>query len=402
LISRGWLNESEENWSISGFMERRMRKKVNKERVPSVVGAGLIALDIILDENGQTAFAAGGTCANVLIALSYLGWKAKAVSRLGADYASEIVLEDLKIFGVDTTFAQLEPQTGTPVIVQRMRKDSDGRPYHTFSFTCPSCGRRLPSYQSVPAKAIEEKVEEITGGVKVAFLDRLSRGTINLASGVRDNGGIVVFEPSSVHDGKLFKEMLEICHIVKYSHERLLDYGDVQWGADVVVEIQTLGRGGVRFRQRDSRRRRTVWHHSDAPQLQNLADSCGAGDWFSAGIIHGLCRHGKKTLIGSGITEINRAVAFAQRLSVWNCGYVGARGGMYSASGRSVLKSIARLQDSLVAPHPKPERDGITARICGCTSQHINLEPHPSSSFQRTRCAGAQLGKTVDLTGSQR
>jgi sugar/nucleoside kinase (ribokinase family) len=346
-----------------------MRRRTTKEKVPSVVGAGLIALDIIVDKNRTTALAAGGTCANVLIALSYLGWEAKAVSRLGVDYAAEIVLEDLKTFGVDVTFAQLEPQAPTPVIVQRMRKDRDGRPYHTFSYSCPSCGRRLPSYQPVPANVLEGEMSQIADGVKVAFMDRLSRGAINLASKVSANGGIVVFEPSSVHDGKLFNEMLDICHIVKYSHERLLDYGDLQWGSNVALEIQTLGRGGVRFRHQDARRRRTMWHHSEAPPMQNLVDSCGAGDWFSAGIIHGLCRQGKKSLIRSGIAEINRAVAFAQRLSVWNCGYVGARGGMYSASGRAALKSIARLQDRLVAPPPNPETDRVTARICGCVGE---------------------------------
>ncbi len=132
--------------------------------IPSAVGAGLVALDIIVDENKKTAFAAGGTCANVMIGLSYLGWKSRVVSRLGVDYASEIVLDDLKTFGVNTSFAQIEPRARTPVIVQRMRKDSDGRPYHTFSFSCPSCGRRLPSYQAVPAKCAGREDRRNFGG----------------------------------------------------------------------------------------------------------------------------------------------------------------------------------------------------------------------------------------------
>lgn len=352
---------------ISGFMEKPMRNKMKTTKAPSIIGAGLIALDLILDEHGKTSFAGGGTCANVLTALSYLGWNARAVGRLGADYAAEIVLEDLKIFGVDVTFAQLEPRKATPVIVQRMRKDVDGRPYHTFSFSCPSCGRRLPSYQPVPARVIEGQIDALLSGVKVAFFDRLSRGMIALAARVADTGGIVIFEPSSVQDTRLFKEMLELCHVVKYSHERLVDYGDVRWGANVTIEIQTLGRGGVRFRHRDDHHRRTIWHHSDAPALDRLVDSCGAGDWFSAGIIHALCRQGKKALVRLSIMEINRAMTFAQRLSVWNCGYIGARGGMYSPVGRSALRSIARLQDSVVAPQPRPERDSITAKVCGCS-----------------------------------
>lgn len=352
-----------------------MRKRVRNTRMPTIVGAGLIALDIIVDESGKTALAAGGTCANVLVALAYLGWEARAVSRIGADYAADLVLDDLRTFGVDVGFANIEPHAPTPVIVQRLRKDLSGRPYHTFSFCCPNCGRRLPSYQAVPASSLADKTNEITKGADVGFFDRLSRSTINLASDVVNCGGIVVFEPSAVHDSKLFREMLEICHIVKYSHERLLDYGDLHWGENVAVEIQTLGRGGVRHRYRDARDRRTIWHHSDAPQLANLVDSCGAGDWFTAGIIQALCRKGVTYLSHPTLAEINRAIAFAQRLSVWNCGYIGARGGMYSVSGRAQLKSIAKLQESIVAPNSKPERDSWTARVCGCAEGRPETAP---------------------------
>ncbi len=194
--------------------------------------------------------------------------------------------------------------------------------------------------------------------------------------------------------------MLDICHIVKYSHERLLDYGDLRWGPNVNLEIQTLGRGGVRFRHRDGRGRRAVWHHSDAPPMQKFADSCGAGDWFSTGIIHGLCRQGKKALLGFGLLEVSRAIAFAQRLSVWNCGYLGARGGMYSTSGRAALKSIARLQDTLIAPSAKPERDGITAMVCGCVVE-TRVEAETSTSLHQRPHVGTQIGKAAYSSGLQ-
>jgi sugar/nucleoside kinase (ribokinase family) len=376
-----------------------MPRKSARPTTPSIVGTGLIALDIILDHNSKPAFSAGGTCANVLVALSYLGWKARAVSRLGIDYAAEVVCEDLNTFGVDTTFAQLEPRMGTPVIVQRMRRGREGRPYHTFSFSCLSCGRRLPSYQPVPASVLDQKMDEIADGIKVAFLDRLSRGTINLASRITDKGGIVVFEPSSVHDARLFKQMLDVCHVVKYSHERLDDYGDVPWGPNMVLEIQTLGRGGARFRHRDGRRRRTLWHHADALPLESLADSCGAGDWFSAGIIHALCRSGKKTLIRASISEINRAISFAQRLSIWNCAYIGPRGGMYSSDGRTALKSLAKLQESIAAPHPKPETDGITARVCGCAISDDRRHNHIPTPTQHSRSSVANEPTTAPFAG---
>ena len=74
-----------------------------------------------------------------------------------------------------------------------------------------------------------------------------------------------------------------------------------------------------------------------------------------------------------GMAEINRTVAFAQRLSSWNCGYIGARGGMYSDRGRAALRSIARLQNYAEALEHKPERDSAAAQNCGCN--YRNCDP---------------------------
>jgi fructokinase len=350
-----------------------MRKKLTRTAVPIIVGTGLVTLDIVIDGLNKRCFAAGGTCANVMIALSYLGWKSVLVSRLGIDSASDIVLDDLETFGVDTTFAKLKPQASTPVIVQRITVDSHGDPYHTFSFSCPSCGRRLPSYQPVSGSVVREMVSQIKEIPTVVFVDRISRGSIDLASSISDLGGIVVFEPSSLSDEKLFREMLDICHVIKYSHECLLDNGDLHWSPNTVLEIQTLGRGGVRHRYRDGRGHRTIWHHSDALPVPKMVDTCGAGDWFSAGLIHRLCRQGKELFSEMGMAEINRTVAFAQRLSSWNCGYIGARGGMYSDRGRAALRSIARLQNYAEALEHKPERDSAAAQNCGCN--YRNCDP---------------------------
>jgi fructokinase len=83
---------------------------------------------------------------------------------------------------------------------------------------------------------------------EVAFIDRVSRGALDLAQYTVSNGGIVVFEPSSIRDERLFKEMMLTAHIVKYAQETLAEYGELSWSDATRLEIQTLGRGGVRFR----------------------------------------------------------------------------------------------------------------------------------------------------------
>lgn len=339
-------------------------RKGSRQQLHKVVGSGLVALDIVLDGEKKAALAAGGTCANVVAALSYLGWHSVLVARLGDDYAAKTVLNDLAIFGVDTKFSTLKPVSNTPVIVERLRADRHGRPFHTFSFSCPSCGKRLPSFQPVTSAQQLESLPEIVADTNVCFIDRISRGAIDLAEAVSAEGGVVYFEPSSVRDEKLFREMMRHTSIIKYSHERLTDEGEIRWTDATLLEIQTLGRGGVRFRFREHSQP-SNWHHCDALPLPKLVDSCGAGDWFSAGLIHWLCSSHSmedKSLTPKVLTD---AMNFAQRVAIWTCGFPGARGGMYSERGRATLRSLIRLKRPL-QHSAKPESDQITAKICGC------------------------------------
>jgi len=233
---------------IFGYTGKLMPKIERSKTRPSVVGTGLVALDMVLRHGHMPIITAGGTCANVLVILSYLGWRSELISRVAADRAAEYVLQDLSTWDVSTRFARLKPSGETPVIVERIRRDTQGHPFHTFSLSCPACGRRLPSYQPVTSSAMTELLGQHPKLGEVAFIDRVSRGALDLAQYTVSNGGIVVFEPSSIRDERLFKEMMLTAHIVKYAQETLAEYGELSWSDATRLEIQTLGRGGVRFR----------------------------------------------------------------------------------------------------------------------------------------------------------
>jgi len=188
---------------------------------PSIFGTGLIALDVILNDDDQHSqqVAAGGTCGNVLTILSYLEWDSYPLSRLNGDTASQRVLNDLAHWGVHLTFSSLEPSSRTPIIVQRIKKTSAGKPYHRFSLRCPECGNYLPHYQAVIADAVEPLIGKIKPSV--FFMDRVSRGALMLAKASSQEGAIVVFEPSKIKDEKNVREALALAHILKYSHEKI-------------------------------------------------------------------------------------------------------------------------------------------------------------------------------------
>ena len=334
---------------------------------PVAIGTGLIALDVVLDERTDTPprLWTGGTCGNVLSILAFLGWKSLPVSRLARDAASRLIIRDLKRWGLGVDYISLAPTAPGPIVVHRIRQNSAGEPFHSFSLNCPDCGRHLPSYRPVPANAIEGVLAQVPKP-NVFFADRVSRGVITLAESLRGRGALVVFEPSGVSDESLFKEMLALTHVLKYSHERLPDLGI---SADVPLIVETMGRGGLRYRSRIAGAQSKSWVRCEPHRLNRIVDTAGAGDWCTAGIVHVLGRYGSKAFKQIGLGKLQRAFAFGQALAAWNCGFLGARGGMYVVSKDEFHRTVSDILEK--GSHSMPDEDEpqkakskVVARVC--------------------------------------
>lgn len=309
---------------------------------PSVVGTGLLALDVVL--NGQDdapRLFAGGTCGNVLTILSWLGWDAFPVARLGPDDAGRRAAADLRHFGVQMNVARLTPRAATPIIIERLRTSSDGQSKHQFSLSCPVCGSWLPRYQPVTADAAKRALSRLPR-TSVFFFDRASRGALLLAKAYADKGALVMFEPSGNSNPSQLKEALSLAHICKYSVERFQSF---RWSMNQrpLVEIQTLGEAGVRYRTHLAGSHDNEWRTDSALPIGQIRDAAGAGDWFSAGLIH---RLGQEALAGFQVTQegkLKAALHFARALAAWNCQFEGARGGMYVVAAASFRQQVLNL-----------------------------------------------------------
>jgi len=303
---------------------------------PGIAGIGLIALDMVWssDRSGLELFA-GGTCGNVLAILAFLGWKAMPIGRIGEDIAGELVKDDLARWGADLSCISLKPTAKTPVIVEKIRRDRNGIPFHTFSFHCPSCSRRFPGFQAVPACSIEVAIE-MAGAADVLFIDRASKSSVLLAEAVSKAGGMIVFEPASIVQSRSSAYLLETANVVKYSHDRIdeLPQSDSKTR---FLEIQTLGRGGLRFKTRGTRN----WQHMQAEPVEQIVDAAGSGDWLTAGFLYALHRRQTNSHKKLGVKEIVQALALGQKLAAWNCKYRGARGGMYTADKSRIASIVA-------------------------------------------------------------
>jgi fructokinase len=343
-----------------------------------VIGTGLIALDVVVNETRQDGprLWGGGTCGNVLTILSYLGWRSFPIARLADDSASELVRKDLARWKVHLDFANLEPRTRAPIIVQHLTETASGLPFHRFSWTCPACGGWLPPYRAVIASTVSAALPRIARG-QVFFFDRVSRAALTLAKKCFDDGTLIVFEPSCSQDPQLFREALALTHILKYSHERSRKLRPLLTKTEHVplLEIETLGAEGLRFRSQLRGHNSTNWQRLDAYELKDFRDPSGAGDWCTAGIIHQLGQGGARTFRRVTHQQLQATLGFAQALAAWTCRYEGARGGMYFTERHTLLQEVEWIMKGKTNNLPRPDIPSQVVRsvfegLCtGCEEQ---------------------------------
>lgn len=319
-----------------------------------VFGTGLLTLDLIIgpDDEQPARWFAGGTCGNVLTIMSYLGWESFPITRLNGDVASQIVRNDLEAWGVNLEYAELSPQTATPIIVQRIKRRKSGQIVHGFSCNCPYCGSWLPSFKAIRNDTALEIASSWVAPT-VFFLDRLSRGMLTLAKEAAGAGSLVVFEPSAKADPKHMHEALQIANIVKYSDQRFPEsLSAIDASSSIKLEIQTLGDRGFRYRSRLSGRK-SDWKCRRPLTVNSLADAAGAGDWFTAALISQFS-NGMDDLLSLRARELDEILDYARTAAAWNCLFEGARTGMYGTTLRQFRTQVSKLQvGNAVAKHDK-------------------------------------------------
>ena len=309
-----------------------------------VLGAGLLALDIVMsDISGEPQKQwAGGTCGNVLIALAYLGWEAKPVARLKSGLAAERILLDLKEWGVSDQFVSVTRDGSTPVIFEKITKGTGNVPRHSFSWRCPDCGVQFPGIKAVLSSLTEEVTQQV-GPLQVFFFDRATPASILLAKSCAAQGALVVFEPSSIGNTLHFRQAWEIAHIVKYSHERLRELPEVGVARTPLLQIETLGEAGLRYRKVSRKGRGGAWIEFEAFKVDVVRDTAGSGDWCTAGLIECCGRGGSAGFLSLQDEELESALRYGQALAAWNCGFEGARGGMYAVGRETFRQQIAHI-----------------------------------------------------------
>lgn len=297
------------------------------------IGAGFVALDIV-EGRKSTFAAAGGSCGNVMAILAWMGWQSHPVGRLGSDNASEFVVDELEAIGVDTTYLVRDATISTPIVIQKFVESKEGQRTHRFSLSCPDCRGWLPRFRAMTLKQAMPIVEASLKP-QVFYFDRVTPASLKLAKWAGETGALVMFEPASVNDDRAFQRAVDLCHILKYSDERLGHIPDLEQAEHPKIVVKTLGAAGLQIRWNNS------WIHMEAFEAPRFDDAAGSGDWCSAGILHHLGRQGASIFDTLRKPDLERAVRFGQALAAVNCQFEGARG-LMSFMDRQALNRALR------------------------------------------------------------
>lgn len=316
-----------------------------KKKTPTCVGTGLIALDMVIngDRNESPRLWTGGSCGNVLTILAYLGWHSYPVVRFRDDKAAKTIVKDMRRHKVNLQYIFYDTSVQTPIILQRILTSPDGNPTHRFYWVCPNCGNWLPRYRPVLLREVQGIGDDVPK-MTCFYFDRVSAAALYLAEKARNQGALVVFEPTSIKDDKQFEKAMSACNILKYSNEHTKNFAKSTYESPAQLVIETLGAEGLRYRLR----RKSIydkWKLLPAFRVANLKDASGAGDWCTAGLLDMLSREGETPLKRVSEKKIVSALRYGQALSSLNCAFEGARGAMYGLDKKQFGKEVLEILD---------------------------------------------------------
>jgi fructokinase len=315
-------------------------KKLKLSALNNIIGTGFLALDIIVNGSTNTPpkIQAGGSFGNVLTILSYLGFQTYPISRLADNKFTDLLLDDITYWNVNTSLIFKDEKASTPVIIHRILKNSRGEPIHRFEFRNPTTGKRLPSYRPFRSDKVNI-IENMIPKSNVYYFDRANRGSIELAKIAKSRGAFVVFEPSGYGDPKHFKESIDISDIVKFSNQRLSNYRKLYPNSNAILEIETKGSQGLSYRFNSDN-----WIDLEPKIIHDVVDTAGAGDWCSAGIIKIISSNGPLQDQTHG--QIEDALQMGQAFGAVNCLFDGARGAMYQLGPEEFMALTKQILDN--------------------------------------------------------
>lgn len=272
-----------------------------------VIALGELLIDFT--ENGTSAQGnpvmeanPGGAPCNVLAMLTKLGHKTAFIGKVGDDMFGTQLEEALKEVGISTDYLMKDKEVHTTLAFVHTFPDGD----RDFSFYRKPGADMMLSADEVPTDAIE--ASRIFHFGTLSMTDEVCEKATKKAVDVAENSGkIITFDPNireplwkSLDEARVAVEYgISKCDVLKISDNEiswLMDTEDYDEGVKKIFEanpkvkliLVSLGRDGSRAYTREK-------SATKAPFLQeNTIETTGAGDTFTACILHYILDNGLK------------------------------------------------------------------------------------------------------------
>ena len=306
----------------------------------SIIGTGIFNLDIVVKrdypqwpamrpfEDKVVLEEVGGTCGNVMSILARMGWNVRPIACLDDSPEGLKITEDLKRYGCDCQYVTNTPAGGTTILRCTHKKDKEGN--HTMSVRAGSPGgSRFPKRHFLRARdEAQIFLDQLIEMPSVFFFDDPAAGNRLIAKGMRARGALVYFEPSKV-SGNAELDAIKASDIIKFSDENVPDVSFADDFRDKVF-IQTMGARGVRYKYKSR-----PWVFIEGKRNDNVVDTEGAGDWFTAAFLNELGDRDSFSIGGYTSVEYGDMMREAQEMASRSVGYLGSKG-MFSGASSSL------------------------------------------------------------------
>lgn len=338
---------------------------VIERTTPRLLGAGLVCLDII-NREGKVQYYNGGSCGNVVSGLSFLGWKNAVLVGQYEDEASKLLRSNFEKLGIQRVEVN-HSSSATPRIIEEFIGES--KTNHRFSLICPQCGRELPRLMSLTEKSVGSLDLD---GFNVFYSDRASKGIALLRRIFKAKGSWVVYEPNSARNVSSVVANALDSHIVKFSADKVsssiadMIRNESTSGITVLI-VRTMGEDGLEYSYRKRDNTMSKWRHLDVQPVPHFVDSCGAGDWCTAGMLYNLVYKYPNSTMHLTYEDVMASLQYGQALAAISCCYLGAQGLIYSEVNEEREKELLGNHKRLFSSPLKPATPSNSLNSDHCT-----------------------------------
>lgn len=315
-----------------------MRKK------PSILGAGLVCLDIIRGV-GRYRYLNGGSCGNVVSGLSFLGWRGAVITGSYSDTAGKILHDNLSRINVNQLATNKVP-TKTPRIIENLTVDGDLYVGHDYTTECPECSQKLPAWKPLTTNSLKP-ILNIISDYDVLYADRSAEGIKMLRAAFQKTGRWIVYEPNSARNIKSFYNNSCQSHIVKFSGDRIPqsiadELRKQAKNSLTTLIVRTVGKNGLFYSYRKKDHKLSDWFYLSSQPTSRFIDASGAGDWCTTGLLYGLVGKYRQARTWLSREDVIAALQYGQALAAISCSFIGAQGLFYAEVNDDRVKQLLK------------------------------------------------------------